>query len=330
VKFLIAGDWHFRGTNPAARLDNYTEAITGKIHQVYALAREYDVQAIIQTGDIFDGPATAWGTVADLADILKAAPCPILTIPGNHDIWAGNQESKRRTPFGFLARMKLLQDLTEEPYKQEAGSRHSIYITGYGFTVDTDTEAGRGQFEPSPRLPHPFLWSETSIHIVHSMLLQESPYFEMRHTLIRDVQTTAKVIISGHDHTGLGVFCREDGVLFINPGALCRLTAHPAEMRRQVQVALLTVEDGGRIYAKLIPLDVKPGSEVLSRDHLEAAAERQERINKFLSLLTAEGESKFLEAREIMADIARREMLPETVTKEALARIARAREELEI
>lgn len=325
MKFLVTGDWHYKGVNPTARLDDFQEALTEKIHQVYGLAREYAVQAIIQTGDVFDSPATAWGTVADLADLLRAAPCPVLTIPGNHDIWAGNPESKRRTPFGFLARLELLWDLTEEPY--ECGGRgFPVCVTGHGFDVNTDTEAGKGQFEPPP---HSYPWSGTYIHVVHSMLLREPPGFEMRHTLIKDVRTAAKVIISGHDHAGFGVVCREDGVLFVNPGALCRLTAHPAEMKRQVQVALLTVEDG-QVYAELIPLNVKPGSEVLSRDHLEAAAERQERINKFLSLLAAEGESRFLEVREIVADIARREMLPETVVKEALARIARAREELKI
>lgn len=323
MRFLITGDWHFKGINPVARLDNYQEAITEKIYQICDLASKYTVQAIIQTGDIFDSPATAWGTVADLADVLRAAPCPVLTVPGNHDLWAGNSESKRRTPFGFLSRLGMLWDLTEKPY--DCGkSEFPICVTGHGFTADTDTEAGKGQYEPPP---HSYPWSGTSIHVVHSMLLQEPPYFEMRHTLIKDVRTAAKVIISGHDHTGFGAVYREDKVLFINPGALCRLTAHSTEMRRQVRVVLLTVEDG-QVYVEMVPLNVQPGAEVLSRDHLEAAEQRQERINKFLSLLVAEGESKFLEVREIVTDIARREALPEAVVKEALTRIAKASEEL--
>jgi len=332
LKFLVVGDIHFKGVNPVARMDNYQEALTEKIHQVYSMAEKYKTQAIIQTGDIFDSPATSWGTVADLADILKAAPCPVLTIPGNHDLWAGNPESERRTPFGFLSRLNLFWNLAESPY--ECGyeyvdkERSATYITGHGFNMDTDTKAGNGQYKPQHKpQPNDYTFGGVSIHVVHSMLLTEPPYFEMRHTLIKDVQTTAKVIITGHYHTGFGIVYREDDVLFINPGALCRLTAHPEEMRRQVRVALLTIEDG-QAYAELIPLDVKPGSEVLSREHLETAAERQERINRFLFLLTAEGESKFLEVRDIVTDIARREMLPEAVAKEALVRIARVREEL--
>ena len=123
--------------------------------------------------------------------------------------------------------------------------------------------------------------------------------------------------------------CAEsDGVLFINPGALCRLSAHVAEMERPVQVALLTVENG-QATAELIPLkSARPGHEVLSREHIESAAERESRIDEFLKLLASEGEAKFLEVREIVEDIAARDNIPADVKQEALRRIGAAREKL--
>ena len=86
-----------------------------------------------------------------------------------------------------------------------------------------------------------------------------------RQTLISEVKTSAQVIISGHEHTGFGIVKRErGGVLFINPGALCRLSAHVAEIERPVQVALLTVKDG-QATAELIPLkSARPAHEILS------------------------------------------------------------------
>ncbi len=158
--------------------------------------------------------------------------------------------------------------------------------------------------------------------------MDHSPGFEMRHTLISQVETTAQVIISGHEHIGFGIKRRDDGVLFINPGALCRLSAHHAEIERSVQVALLTV-DGSKFEAELIPLkSAAPGHEVLSRAHLEAEAERNDQLEKFLGLLASEGEAKFLEVREIVEDIAARENLPEAVKAEALRRVGAAREAL--
>jgi exonuclease SbcD len=328
-KFLVIGDVHFRGVNPRARLDNFQEAILRKLHEVFTLAQKHSVAAIVCPGDLLDSPATGWSTVADLAEILQSAPCPFLTINGNHDIYAGNSGSKYRTPFGFLARLGIIQDLGEEPF--ESGDMLNVAVTGHGFNIETDTELGKEQFNP-PQHIETEAWAGASIHVVHSMLMDHSPGFDMRHTLISQVETTANVIVCGHLHTGFGssyVRRRDDGVLFINPGALCRLSAHAAEIERPVQVALLTVHEGKEIEAELIPLQcAAPGHEVLSRAHLEAEAERNDRLEKFLGLLASEGESKFLEVREIVEDIAAREQLPEKVKREALKRIGEARERL--
>ena len=329
AKFIVTGDLHYRGANPRARLDSFQNALRRKLYEVYDLAGQHQTKAIIIPGDVFDGPSPGWGTAAELGMILQAAPCPVLVIPGNHDVWAGNPGSKFRTPFGMLARLGIMWDLTDEPFETSARDGEvdllfDIAITGHGFTVETDTPAGATQFDQPP---HAFPWNGTAIHVVHSMLMDQSPGFDMRHTLISQVETTAQVVVSGHEHIGFGIHRRDDGVLFINPGALCRLSAHHEEIARRVQVALLTVHEGGECEAGLIPLKcAAPGHEVLSRAHLEAEAERNDRLEKFLSLLASEGESKFLEVREIVEDIAAREALPDEVKAEALKRIGEARE----
>ena len=322
AKFIVCGDLHYRGATPRARLDDFQNALRRKLYEVYDMAGQHNVRAIIIPGDVFDGPSPGWGTAAELGMILQAAPYPVLVIPGNHDVWAGNPGSKYRTPFGMLSRLDVMWDLTERPYGGD-----EFLITGHGFTVETDTDLGKGQFSPDCQA----MEGPLSIHVVHSMLMDHSPGFEMRHTLISQVETAADVIICGHLHTGFGnsyIHRRSDGVLFINPGALCRLSAHATEIERTVQIALLTVENG-QAEAELIPLkSAAPGHEVLSRAHLEAEAERSERLERFLNLLASEGEVRFLETREIIDEIAARENILGEVKVEALKRIARAREEL--
>lgn len=327
-KFVVTGDIHFKGINPKARLDNYQEAIAAKIKEIFDIARQTGASVIIIPGDLFDSPNMSWGTVAELAMILQSAPCPLLTIPGNHDIYGGNPVSKIRTPYGLLARLEIIWDLTEEPFELSRDANNpnnlDLAITGHSFNSDTDTEAGKDQFNPPPHVGD---WQGTSIHVVHSMLMDHAPGHDMRHTLISQVQTTANVIISGHEHTGFGIVHRPDGVLFINPGALCRLSAHVSEIERQIQVAVLTVDDGGQCSAELVPLtSAQPGNKVLSREHIEEAQARNEKLDEFLSLLASEGESKFLEVRDIVEDIAARENIPDAVKRETLERLGRARE----
>ena len=320
-KFIVCGDSHYKGINPRAWIGDYPKAILRQFREVFSLVAKHQAHGIIIAGDLFDSPQTMLGTIAELGALFQEAPCRILTVPGNHDLWGANVSSKPRTPYGFLGRLGLTWDLTEQPYEMKGDS--GVCITGRSYTVETDTPAGAGQFCPEPRLD----WKGTSIHVVHSMLLLTPPPFEMRHTLVSQVETAANVIISGHDHTGFGVYRRDDGVLFINPGALCRLTAK--EIDRQVQVALLTVDGKGNAEAQLIPLEsAQPGHEVLSREHLESEAERAARMEEFLGLLASEGEAKFLEVRDIIEDIAARENLPADVKLDALRRIGEAREQL--
>ena len=291
---------------------------------MFTLAQKHSVAAIVCPGDLLDSPATGWGTVAELAEVLQGSPCPFLCINGNHDIYAGNPGSKYRTPYGFLARLGIIQELGEEPFESGDGDI-DVNITGHGFNIETDTELGKGQFNPPQHIE---AWAGASIHVVHSMLMDHSPGFDMRHILISQVETTADVIVCGHLHTVFGskyLYRRDDGVLFINPGALCRLSAHHAEIERPVQVALLTVHEGKEIEAELIPLQcAAPGHEVLSRAHLEAEAERNDRLEKFLGLGAGEsclGKGKLL--RYCGPGV-----LPGEVKAEALRRIGEARERL--
>ena len=102
-----------------------------------------------------------------------------------------------------------------------------------------------------------------------------------------------------------------------------------AEMYRPIQVALLEFSGDGEARVEMLPLScARPGTEVLSREYLTQQAEREKRTAHFLSLLASEGEARFLDIREIVDDISRRENLPESVVQDALERLSRAREEL--
>lgn len=327
ARFLIVGDVHWRGVSPRGRLDNILEALTAKLREVFELALEYGVLAILQPGDLTDSPGISFSTLGDLMDVLKRAPCHFLTIPGNHDIYGANATSLIRTPLGLLQRISYVENVAVKPVDfdcDESPIPVNIMITGHGYDAETDTD--KTQYCPIEILP-----GYLNIHLAHGMLLERAPGHDMRHTLLSEIPLLPNpphVLICGHDHTGFGI--KQVGkTLCINPGALCRLSASATEMERPVQVALLEITESGQARAKLIPLkSAKPGHEVLSREHLDAEAVREERMSAFLGLLAEEGEARFLETREIIDDIARREKLPGLVVKEALDRLGRAREEL--
>ncbi len=338
IKFIVCGDLHWRGGNPRARKDDYMGALDAKLVEVQQLSAQYDAPVIIP-GDLFDSPHAAWQVAAELIrrfnSFLDYAKLPILTIPGNHDIYGSNLDSVGRTPYGLMKLISVISDVGDwVVYRSvsDDGDGKYVAITGQGYNADTDTQAGAYQFMVPEKIANS-PQNIAKIHLVHANLMLDPPGHDMRHTLVRDVQTNADVIISGHYHPGLApgvpIYRREDGVLFINPGALARTAATASDLTRQVGVVLLEVHEDGRCGAEWIPLEsAKPGEEVLSREHLEAAEEREERIQDFLELLAEEGQARFLEMSEIIEDIAERDKLPKEIKTEALKRLSLAREML--
>lgn len=327
LKLIYMTDSHYRGTNPKARTDIFQEAIDAKFREVFALAAELAEMhkvIIVHGGDLFDSPDTAYSVSGDLAALLAKAPCPFYVCPGNHEIYGYSLDTLPRTALGFLARVGLVQLLTREPVLVGGEWGYPVYLTGQGFHHDMDRT---GQDYTVERVEDVLAKRVYHIHVVHGMLVEKPLPYEVAHTLINDCRTNADVVLSGHEHLGYGlVHRRTDGVIFCNPGALGRVSAKVEDMHRQIRVAVLTFSDEG-MSAKLVNLkSARPGSEVLSRDHLVQAAEREERTAQFLALLAADRETRLLDTREIINHIADNEALPEPVRVEALKYLGKARE----
>lgn len=310
-KFLFTGDWHLRGTNPRNRIDDYKASVLDKLEEVFAIARENEVDAILTPGDTWDRPEVSIGVLLEFADELQelqsVKEIPIITTPGNHDIYGCNVNSYYRTSLRLLELLvPNFRVLCGEGLCEFFGDV-SISAAPYDMQMDRD---GYG-YSPHGETCHRY-----NIHIAHGMLLDHVPPFE-RYTLIKDVKTKADLVLTGHDHTGYGVYRRADGVIFCNPGSLTRLSASAAEMERKVQVALIKADCKG-IEVELIPLQcAKPGSEVLDRSGIEAEQQRRYAMEEFAALIqTGAGNQVILNVDDIVATIAKQESLaPEVVAK---------------
>lgn len=327
LTFLEFNDVHWRGSNPRGRIDDYNAALRNKLTEIFGLAHAMEADAILIPGDITDTPGLGWGTVADLASLLALAPCPVLAIAGQHDEWGHNPGAIYRTPLGLLFKLGFLKDVASEPAYFTL-NHTQVRVTGRHY--DDEVDRAEDYYEAPPLNPvfESKVHKTVTIHLAHGLVVEKAPSFDLRCTPLAQLRTSAHVLCVGDYHPGIGVRKVGDTIV-VNPGALGRLAASAGEMERQIQVAKIVVSDDGAIQTELIPLkSARPGHEVLSREHLEVEAEREERISRFLGLLAAGGEMRFLETAQIIEEIARRENLPPAVVREALERIGRAREQL--
>jgi len=322
MKILFTGDWHIRGNNPRARVDDYRETIKGKLQQVFQLAKNYGVRYIVTPGDTFDRPDVAVAVILEFAAVLSESPVPIITTAGNHDLFGHNPDSYGRTSLAVLA--AILKDkfrVIMHPQEGIRETRHTsdkLIFTAIPFSPQVD----RGGFGYCPGFKAEKY--ETLVHISHGMLMDHTPPWD-KFTNVYEVQTKADIILAGHDHLGFGVIKRRDGKIFVNPGGLMRISASLAEIQRPVRVAIIDLDTRD---VKLVPLQYQPGEKVLDRSHLEQAAAREENMRGFTEILDQSAELKLLDLTEIIERLSLADSLPDHVRDEALARLAKVRERL--
>src|SRR5690606_15849702 len=106
-----------------------------KLREVGQIAYDYDVDAIIVPGDVFDSPSPAYSTLTSLERIIKDNGRPVWAVPGNHDEHAHSLESLDRTAYGHLAATEMIRDLPMRPVVTDL-----VTVTGTGFSTTTDTD----------------------------------------------------------------------------------------------------------------------------------------------------------------------------------------------
>lgn len=327
IKFLFVGDWHLRGTNPRNRTDDYPEAAKTKLREVFKIAVDHGVDAILQPGDVFDRPEVSIAVLLEYADVLKESPVDIYCTIGNHDIYGYNVDSYYRTSLRLLEMLVPQLNVIKNPKTQVYfwnRNKYTVYLTGTPYSRDMDID-GYGYSPEADLLDR----DRISVHIAHGMLLDHKPPFD-RYSDLYKVDTTADIILTGHDHLGYGIYHRNaDDKLFINPGSLLRMSASVSEIERSVRVAILSIDDiRGTYTADFIPITVaKPGDEVLDRSRIEEEKERRYAMENFSALIQGHtGNKVLMDINQIIDQVAAEEKYSPEVVRTALQIIDRQRE----
>lgn len=319
MKFLFLTDDHKRGTNPANRKDHFPSTLAAKLREVVNIVKEQEIDFVLHGGDFFDVPAPSLSTCGDFLEIYQDIPVPVYIVAGNHDLFGQNQETLPRTMLGLAARLKIVHIIGREPvYLEKKGLR--IQLTGQGYHFDMDRGDPKKDYVVKKRN------CDYAIHVVHGMLLDRAVFPGANYTLVEQIlDTEADFTLAGHNHLGFQDM-KKNGKFFLNPGALARLSNHPAEIRRPVQVIILDFSSSRPRYEKIRLKSAPPGVDVLDRSRLEDVSFREQRLAEYLAEVKAAGSFQRADIRALVDEIARAGNLDQKVKEEALRRISLAEE----
>jgi len=87
LTFIHTSDWHlgFTYRRLGARAQESYQWRFDAVNRLFDLAREHAAQFIVVAGDVFQTSSPASEVQRQAAELLRATPCPIYLIPGNHD-----------------------------------------------------------------------------------------------------------------------------------------------------------------------------------------------------------------------------------------------------
>ena len=87
LTFIHTSDWHlgFTYRRLGARAQESYHWRFDAVNRLFDLAREHGAQFVLVAGDVFHTSTPSRDVQLQAAELLRAAPCPIYLIPGNHD-----------------------------------------------------------------------------------------------------------------------------------------------------------------------------------------------------------------------------------------------------
>jgi DNA repair exonuclease SbcCD nuclease subunit len=276
---LCVNDIHATRHPPSACTDSYWPDLYELLFQSIELAGRRGVRCIVWAGDVFHHKApgrTDHGLVQDLISVIQGSPCPVLIVPGNHDIQYDRLDSIDVTqPLGVLFRAGALRlegwaggdlPLYGVPWQQK-WSESAILAATADFREQVFSRTlvvTHAPIYPPDREPR-YEGAELTPARWWASALEDG---SMGHGLLY-----------GHIHEPHGVW-RAAGQVFCNYGALSRGSLDEYNLNRPVGVALWDTGTGEFEFA---PLKAKPASEVFRLRQAAEKADARRSLDDFLS-----------------------------------------------
>ena len=244
MKFIYLTDVHIKGVNPGKRTDVYYIAILKKLMELKGVILRDKIDFVVIGGDLFDIPKVAPKLYGRVAKILRSWGVKVFVVPGNHDLYGQNIETIDDTSLGNLADsgvVTILRRSNSPLYFQKKSEPNCplVAITGQEYHNDIDKGIQDDyEIEPSDHKV------DYNILAIHSMLVDKPFHPDVPHTVMKDVQTSADVVLAGHYHPD-SIDVVYNNTRFIRPTSTARLEATQYNIDNKPNYSIIEITDKG-------------------------------------------------------------------------------------
>jgi len=242
---ILTADWHLREDQPVCRTDDFGEAQWRKVNEVKQMQAAFNCP-VIHSGDLFNH----WKPSPHLlSETIKNLPDQFYTVYGNHDLPQHNLDLSYKSGVHTLIEAGKVKLLVGVHWGQLPGNNF--------FQIDDKKILVWHIMNYQGRKPWPGCTDPSS-----ASLIRKHPQYDL--------------ILTGHNHK---TFVEElDGRYLVNPGSITRQDADQATYDPCV---FLWYAENNTVEKHILQHD----KDVITRAHLDHTAERDARIDAFITKL---------------------------------------------
>jgi DNA repair exonuclease SbcCD nuclease subunit len=281
IRLLWRTDLHLSDRAPERRIDDWTETVLGKIHQIGELARGLKATAVLDGGDLFHiktPTSNSHALVERAAKAHEEYPCPVHGTIGNHDAAHGDYTQVERNPLGVLFAagvIKRLYDEHEAVFVNDGVKVRVVGIPYHGSDYDMErfTSIKKGDEDWLVVVAHVFASKAGG-----SMYGNEDV---VKYGDLTDLDPD--LWLFGHWHKDQGIQ-EIDGKVFVNVGSGTRGSLTEDEFTREP--ACVAIEFGHtKFNLARVPIQVRPSSEVFDLEGRVAERSKALVVDDFVKKL---------------------------------------------
>ena len=284
--FVTANDIHICDTNPRARIDNFTDAIFGKLGQIKAVCEKLKADAFLLAGDLyhFKKPErNSHNLNVRLISLFKSFPCPVYMIEGNHDLMENDLGTLDNQALGVLYADGTIHQLRHEVIEKDD---LKVSLVGVPYTEGLDLTTVKLPAKDG---------AVAQICLLHLYAgLKSTMLFNNKIYGYDEIgKLGADIFVIGHYHIDQGIY-KQNNQYFVNIGSLSRGTLSEENIDHHPQMGLIRIKsDGNEMSYTLNPikLKIKPASEVFDLTKKEEEKKESKEIETFINKLSSETSS---------------------------------------
>ena len=274
---ILCADLHIRPDTPICRTDDFFAAMEKKIDFILALSEQHDCQVLV-AGDFGHKPLNSgWPTWLLEWAINKFKGYHVIAILGQHDLPNHRLDLWKASGAGVLEAAGAIKVIGINDFTHTLSNSSAIELVPFPYGKEI-----RAIYQKeNPGWP--------IIAMAHMMVIENKPLWPGQqapkgHQLLKKFPEY-NLILTGDNHNPF--VAEYEGRILVNPGSMMRTTADQINHRPRVYLWWAKENKVEAVY-----LPIEPGKNVISREHIEVAKARSNRMDAFVERVKTDVEIK--------------------------------------